>query len=493
MPANLPQAIVPAVQPHASSSPPRPTDMAALPRRTGLACSSSPFSGTFSIFADSMVEPSHTSQVSLHSLEMPEDSYTLSDLCNCEGKDEEATGKWVESIVKNMRGVSVVVTKGLPEMPFHPFHANYLLIPDVTVTKFDLAILTLEVVSGDDYKKTVSKAVVNSLEMLRIWRTFNTQVDECTCFVVPNTNGSRPSSVMEVTVTFQPFSFRFALSFVSRDQVCLKIKNKITRWHFTKKDRNPLPFFVRLSEEECNLIERGATQVLSSSSLIVKSNTAFWKFNRQASRTYRELAGEAKHLARQKQKLFQFTLLPVSIEKHGDCAFDKLEPLQPPLSRENAKQCLLSLLDGLQRALEELHKNDIAHLDVRLPNICFRQEACVTVILIDADRCQLAARGSTSGVFSHYNMSDMYRQGTQYGTWTNRQADMRSVGMMICFILDSQLTPEDYHSMLREKKVDPQLCEEPFIKQLLEKGEWNEELYHGFKETHKTLNHPIFF
>ena len=147
----------------------------------------------------------------------------------------------------------------------------------------DLAILTLEVVSENDYEKSVSKAVMNGIEMLRIWRTYNTQVDEYTSFVVPNSKSDRPSSVMEVTVKFEPFSFRYSLS---RDQVHMKIKNKITGWHFTKTDVNSRPYLIRLSQEECNVLERGTTQVFSPSSIILKSNTAFWKFNRNVTRKY---------------------------------------------------------------------------------------------------------------------------------------------------------------------------------------------------------------
>ena len=34
--------------------------------------------------------------------------------------------------------------------------------------------------------------------------------------------------------------------------------------------------------------------------------------------------------------------------------------------------------------------------------------------------------------------------------------------MMICFLLDSQISSKDYHKMISEHKVDPQFREEPF-------------------------------
>ena len=55
------------------------------------------------------------------------------------------------------------------------------------------------------------------------------------------------------------------------------------------------------------------------------------------------IVGQAVMLAKQEQKMFKFTLLPSSFEEHGNHEFYKFESLQPPLSRENAKQCLLPL------------------------------------------------------------------------------------------------------------------------------------------------------
>eukprot|EP00731_Ephydatia_muelleri_P000360 Em0001g360a len=70
-----------------------------------------------------------------------------------------------------------------------------------------------------------------------------------------------------------------------------------------------------------------------------------------------------------KQSLVSSYILNVS-----GTEFFVFEGLLPPKSRQNAKACLVPLLDSVKVAIDELHQNDIAHLDIRLPNICFRKD-----------------------------------------------------------------------------------------------------------------------
>ena len=71
---------------------------------------------------------------------------------------------------------------------------------------------------------------------------------------------------------------------------------------------------------------------------------------------------------------------------------------------------------------------------------------------------------------------------------TNRQADWRIVGMMICYILDEKLKPENYHEMLSENLVQSKIRNEPFVKYLLEEGEWDGKLYRKFEQANVDRN-----
>ena len=89
---------------------------------------------------------------------------------------------------------------------------------------------------------------------------------------------------------------------------------------------------------------------------------------------------------------FQFSLLPLSEQKEiNDRCFDVFKKLQKPMTCHEARPCLNQLLKGVKNALEELHTANVAHLDIRLPNICFDRGK---PILIDLDRCEKASEGS---------------------------------------------------------------------------------------------------
>ena len=54
----------------------------------------------------------------------------------------------------------------------------------------------------------------------------------------------------------------------------------------------------------------------------------------------------------------------------------KYKALLPPLRVSEAKLHLKDLVNGVVKALNELHSCGIAHIDVRLENICFDEESC---------------------------------------------------------------------------------------------------------------------
>ena len=111
--------------------------------------------------------------------------------------------------------------------------------------------------------------------------------------------------------------------------------------------------------------------------------------------------------------------------------------LKPPYSLEVAKNNL-SFIKGVIIALQELHESNVAHLDVRLENICFENEQ---PILIDLDRWKPA----NSNFSESYGSSCMYPQ----GEYKCSQVDYIQLGYLILYVLlDAPDT--DYHSMSLE-------------------------------------------
>ena len=469
--------------------------MASLPIRSGLSGSQSPSSGTLSIITDKMVEELSTSPVNMDLIgEGYPEEYSLDDLFE-DGEEggnlERRAEKWIKTVVSNIKGRQIWVSSECampnPLPNFQPFKGYYFIRPDVTVMECNLSILTFEVVSGNNYQKTVTKSIENCVEMLRIWRNHNPSVDACTCFVFPDSK--HRSCVMKVSVKFEEYLFQYSLEYVFQKDVKQEIMEQITHWVFKiTHDHNGI-FFVRLNQQECDTVERGSIQVQSRTSLILKdqSNTTYWKYNKHRSELYAQIAGKEIDRQQSGRYYLQFNLFPFAEERYGRRRFHKFNAIQDPLTRGEAKSCLIRLLDGLRHALEELHSEDIAHLDVRLPNICFKDQ---TVILIDLDMCDDAYR-NCSMVSFHHRTSDMYKTLSPGHKLTNKQADWRSVGMMICYILDEKLEPERYHEMLSKNLVQPEIRNEPFVKHLLEKGEWDGKLYRNFEQANVNRNQRI--
>ena len=408
--------------------------MASLPIRSGLSGSQSPSSGTLSIITDKMVEELSTSPVNMDLIgEGYPEEYSLDDLLE-DGEEggnlERRAEKWIKTVVSNIKGRQIRVSSECampnPFPNFQPFKGNYFIRPDVTVMECNLSILTFEIVSGNNYQKTVAKSIEICIEMLRIWRNHNPSVDACTCFVFPDSK--HESCVMKVSVKFEEYLFQYSLEYVFQKDVKQEIMEQITHWVFKiTHDHNGI-FFVRLNQQECDNVEPGAMQLQSRTSLILKdqSNTTYWKYNKYRSVLYAQIAGKEMGRQYSGRNYLQFNLLPLCVEEYGLVEFHKFDAIQDPLTRREAMPCLLRLLAGLRRALEELHSEGIAHLDVRLPNVCFKQQ---TVILIDLDMCGKADRKCSMGSF-HHHTSDMYKTLSPGHKPMNKQADWRSVGMM---------------------------------------------------------------
>ena len=149
--------------------------------------------------------------------------------------------------------------------------------------------------------------------------------------------------------------------------------------------------------------------------------------------------------------------LPRVIKWVGSKYYFEFNLLGNPLDRSEAKKRITTFLASVIEAVEELHNlaDPIAHLDIRLDNICTDEHD--KAVLIDFDRMQYF---STSYKYGSYR-SVMYRvPGGK--KWTAKQVDWRQVGIMIVYILTDHLY--DYH-----EKIPP--YRHPFIKELIEEGE----------------------
>ena len=106
-----------------------------------------------------------------------------------------------------------------------------------------------------------------------------------------------------------------------------------------------------------------------------------------------------------REKLIKHSLLSSYMLEVSRTKFFVFEGLHQ-LSRQHAKHCLIPFLDSVKTAIDELHQCGMAHLDIRLPNICFKKEGTnYTAVLIDLEYCKPGITNRWNGPSS----SCMYR------------------------------------------------------------------------------------
>ena len=190
-------------------------------------------------------------------------------------------------------------------------------------------------------------------------------------------------------------------------------------------------------KEDCTEIE----QYNSSISLVFKlfntndGTSLFLKsFSRPSMRSH--LAIIEQHLTQSKVQRFLCSSYFISVSFTAFHVFRGLHHI----NRETAKDCLIDFLQSVKKAVDELHSHDVAHLDIRLANVCLRKtsEGKFEAVLIDLERCK--QRITSPWKDEVYN-SCMYKD-----TCTLEQLDYVQVFWMAFWIL---LSPADvdYHEM----------------------------------------------
>ena len=139
--------------------------------------------------------------------------------------------------------------------------------------------------------------------------------------------------------------------------------------------------------------------------------------------------------------------------------------LKPTLKPQQAKENTSRFVKLVCEAIQELHDGfNIAHLDVRLANICLTDTDDLGVKLIDLDRSEEA---STCTSFEHSIVSTNCCGSVMYKAnngWTLGQLDWRQPGIMVYAFLNN-ITGNSYHSQ------EP-MAHSSFLKHLLEHGDY---------------------
>ena len=138
----------------------------------------------------------------------------------------------------------------------------------------------------------------------------------------------------------------------------------------------------------------------------------------------------------------------------------------PPLRSRDVGECLSDFLHRTAEALKELHSLGYAHLDVRVPNICFYKNSnSYHVILIDVDRCREIIVQDVTGY-----VGEMYKYTRSADpcvpeTWTTEHLDWKQLGLLAVRVLtEYKYSDEEIVTSFSKKST-----RSPFTDQCLKK------------------------
>lgn len=292
-------------------------------------------------------------------------------------------------------------SKGMPvKVSIRPFLSNLTIFPDGSIlfkiSKKELVpIMVIEVHSGT-YKSTVCKTVSNVIDMFRLLRLYNKDVSDMIGFVFPRMETD--TGVTKVTVKFDPTNFCFK---VHLDKIAITNVKKELILALTKaKDycgamsaTMSFPFFFKLSTNESDILQEKWGWNGTMTQVPTSHNMLFHVEDGNMSNYYKYIIDDLER-----------TLLGSSCNilnkcahavRHDECNYlsfvrmvFKLPSLIPTLTFSEVEQCLYNFVRLTGDAIEAVHKLNIAHMDIRVPNVCFgyNDRNQLIAVLIDFDR-----------------------------------------------------------------------------------------------------------
>ena len=299
--------------------------------------------------------------------------------------------------------------------------------------EWKLPFFMLEIHSGGPYKNSVSQTAMDVIDQLRLLCCFDQNIIQCTGFTFPKyPQGleSNKTCVTKVTVSFESFHFIVRIFPLNISNVQEEVKAALRRALDFHADRDPQFCFLRLSDREMDevrdrLNDRRLVQHPTKHSILLKSDQVFWKhiprlIEERKVHLLKLNITNAQHIVLYSQEVTQ----PIVLWSF---------PAQlPPLLRNEVSTCLIDFVARTALALQELHEYGFAHLDVRIPNICFSKEKNMNgeydVKLIDLDRSTLISADDMGGY-----VGEMYRE-SQCG-WTTDRLDWKQLGLLAARIV----------------------------------------------------------
>lgn len=286
----------------------------------------------------------------------------------------------------------------------------------------------IELMSNRDCQNTIIKLGLGLIDQLKGQRNRDSSITDTSGFYFPLSEGH----VEQIKVTWSDSMHHFFLGGDKLEESAVKTmyavaeeKGKIRRIVAIPNCRFTIPLSATYMER---VFGAGAYQVCSGASYVIASDDQVFKqpFRRDEREQLNRLT-------------YSTTALICSILPDGVVLRDghSFELCMKPFQLHEALPVVADFTSSTIAAIEELHTNGIAHLDIRAENICFRDGSA---LLIDFDRSAVCSYKACF-LASLWGVSVMYTTG-EGNNWDAEMMDWRQLGIMIL-----NNTPESkYHS-----------------------------------------------
>ena len=353
----------------------------------------------------------------------------------CSGED--LAKKLFESIIDS-NDFAVLANREAPLKILPSFLSSTVTRPDVAVYFNDIPILFGEVQSGNYPIDSLRKLVLNTCDLFRYLSHYIDDLDHVTGFFIPKKNV--PKKCVKLEMKFEWLRYVCNFKILEKDEIRHEMKTAVDHMKVLRYEEPPPDLFFHLlpSYILMGCFGERSVQLESYHSLVIQNYDEIYKIMIEKNNLFDVVAITGRKLLH--------SLLPerkcvVPLPPPGCVSYYVFSVLNPPYSRSQAKEHLPWLIIGIVIAINELHDFGIAHLDIRLENICFRTNN--DVILIDLDRMD----------YAHNVFSSKYEASCMYPTqlepkYTNAQVDWIQLGYLILWLLNDEEL--DYHSMTRD-------------------------------------------
>ena len=381
-------------------------------------------------------------------------------------------------------------------LDFHlaPLLASTEIAPDILVSILDCPAVLIEVhskktskcVDFDGYQQAIIKLVANQVDLMRwLMSHFQYTIPYLEGYVLPtffeSAHGRKLGFATKITTQFtfkQEIKFEVVLNMMemvkfesSFVETVLSNCKAIIKCSEGPKVTCGVHSYLNLPAEFFEGNSKFAEQIPSKHSIILLSHS---------NKVYKcsfDNSGDGLDklfMLKSKNSTLQHSLLPNDYEKHLGLQFWIYNRLDPPWNADKALHHIVKFTENVIIAIKELHDFGIAHLDIRLDNICFIPST-ETPVLIDLGRCRNANEQYICD--SVYQKSCMYSVPQYYKEnlvvpLPNKKMDWVQVGFMLLWVLGGKTSAVQYHEMTIDmvQKVCSDGMVRSFLNSLISKG-----------------------